>query len=214
MEQAVAVGGRLVQLAAYEQDRANWVTVTMVDDRKWQIAPAKSDLYGGTSGIVLFLAYLGAVTGETKYTEVARAGLRAIRQQLRENRKDGNERSTVGAFSGVGSPVYLLAHLANLWGKPELATEAEAIVASMVPLISDDILAWYRGLVARKFDGSKRRSYPGQRLLQSGVCTAGTSTFALPAIGDGQPTGRVAGSPDRPSPFYRNLIFVDARDSP
>ena len=26
----------------------------------------------------------------------------------------------------------------------------------------DTILAWYRGLIARKFDGSKRRSYPGR----------------------------------------------------
>ena len=26
----------------------------------------------------------------------------------------------------------------------------------------DTILAWYRRLIARKFDGSKRRSYPGR----------------------------------------------------
>ena len=30
----------------------------------------------------------------------------------------------------------------------------------------DTILAWYRRLIARKFDGSKRRSYPGRPTIE------------------------------------------------
>jgi hypothetical protein len=33
----------------------------------------------------------------------------------------------------------------------------------------DTILAWYRRLVARKFDGSKHRSYPGRPRVDSTV---------------------------------------------
>jgi hypothetical protein len=34
------------------------------------------------------------------------------------------------------------------------------LVASVA--LPDTILAWYRRLIARKFDGSRRRSYPGR----------------------------------------------------
>jgi len=33
----------------------------------------------------------------------------------------------------------------------------------------DTILAWYRGLIARKFDGSQSRSYPGRPRISAMV---------------------------------------------
>jgi hypothetical protein len=33
----------------------------------------------------------------------------------------------------------------------------------------DTILAWYRGLIARKFDGSQRRTYPGRPQISADV---------------------------------------------
>src|SRR5215831_19308274 len=33
----------------------------------------------------------------------------------------------------------------------------------------ETILAWYRRLIARKFDGSKRRSYPGRPRVDSAI---------------------------------------------
>jgi hypothetical protein len=33
----------------------------------------------------------------------------------------------------------------------------------------DTILAWYRRLIAQKFDGSKRRSYPGRPRIDAAI---------------------------------------------
>lgn len=137
MKEARAVGERLLELATFEQDRANWVMLTMEGDRNWQISPAKSDLYGGTSGVVLFLAYLAAISGEKRYEDVARAGLRSIRQQIKKSWEDGDA-VNVGAFSGLGSPIYLLSHLGHLWNDPELLREADSLVDVLPSLISID----------------------------------------------------------------------------
>ena len=42
------------------------------------VGPASFDLYAGTGGIAVFLAYLGHVAGDARYTEASRALLREI----------------------------------------------------------------------------------------------------------------------------------------
>ena len=65
----------------------------------------------------------------------------------------------------------------QLIGEPERCTLAEIgkrlgrtglkpVACTAKP---DTILAWYRRLVARKFDGSKHRSYPGRPRVESEV---------------------------------------------
>ena len=42
-----------------------------------EVLPLATDLYGGLPGVALFLAYLGAMTGESRYTDLAQAALDA-----------------------------------------------------------------------------------------------------------------------------------------
>ena len=48
--------------------------------------PMGADLYGGLAGQALFLAYLGAVTEETRYTNLAREALTALRRRVERER--------------------------------------------------------------------------------------------------------------------------------
>ena len=52
-----------------------------------------------------------------------------------------------------------LAEIGKRFGRQAL--ESVALVAK-----PETIVGWYRKLIAHKFDGSKRRTYPGRRLLR------------------------------------------------
>lgn len=132
------VGDRLEVLAQRDEDTAMWAGVTLVNERSWTLLPIGSDLYDGTAGIALFLAYLGSITGEQRYTQLARAALIATRRRqevlLAEPKLIGN----LGGFSFWGGMVYTLAHLGKLWNEPELFEEAELLVSRLPDLIEDD----------------------------------------------------------------------------
>src|SRR5436309_11758631 len=56
---ARSVGDRLCKLALHGEESVGWVGVDIMMDREWHLLPTSADLYSGTSGIALFLAYLG-----------------------------------------------------------------------------------------------------------------------------------------------------------
>jgi type 2 lantibiotic biosynthesis protein LanM len=94
-------------------------------------------LYSGTSGIALFLGYLGAITGEASYTLLAKRALASIRMQIEEQQKYAIDPS-IGAFDGLGSLIYLLTHLGMLWNEPALLHEVEELAERLPALISKD----------------------------------------------------------------------------
>jgi lantibiotic modifying enzyme len=93
------------------------------------------DLYGGLPGVTLFLAYLGAITGEQRYTVLAQ---RAGETMLRRLEKSKSSVKSIGAFSGWGGVIYTLSHLGALWREAELLSKAEALVATLPGLIELD----------------------------------------------------------------------------
>src|SRR5262249_17424162 len=58
----------------------SWLGLTLVRDEQWSLLPLGMDLYDGVPGVTLFLAYLGAITGEERYVALARAGLKTLRR--------------------------------------------------------------------------------------------------------------------------------------
>jgi type 2 lantibiotic biosynthesis protein LanM len=132
---ACAVGDRLETLALRGEHDVSWLGLTLVRDRYWSLAPLGPDLYGGLSGVVLFLAYLGAMTGEGRYTALAQAALTTLRRQVQHSQA---LLTTVGGFSGWGGVIYMLTHLGTLWDQPGLVTEAEVIVECLPELIACD----------------------------------------------------------------------------
>ena len=97
--------------------------------------PMGADLYGGLAGQALFLAYLGAVTEEARYTRLAREALTALRRRVERDRSSVR---SIGGFDGWGGIIYTLTHLGSLWGEPALLAEAEAIVGLLPDLIESD----------------------------------------------------------------------------
>ena len=148
---ARAVGDYLYTDALRSKDAAGWLGVTQIKEAEWQPLPAGTDLYSGAAGITLFLAYLAVLTGESRYRELAEAGLKGVQFLLKRH---GNYQDVdgIGAFAGSGAPIYLLSHLGMLWNRPELFHEAESLVTLLPPMIEKDdrldIIAGSAGCIA------------------------------------------------------------------
>jgi lantibiotic modifying enzyme len=86
---------------------------------KVSLMPLGIDLYDGLPGIALFLAYLGMITQERRYTELGRATLLNMRYQIEQK----SFMTGIGAFDGWGGLVYSLIHLGVLWKEALLIKE-------------------------------------------------------------------------------------------
>lgn len=141
---ANSVGRRLAELSLQNEGGAYWLGVGPLDESTWGLYPSGTDLYAGTSGIALFLGYLGAITGDPSVTLLAHRALASVRAQAREwfetqEEPDASGPSpTVGAFEGLASNVYVLTSLGALWAEEELLDEAAELADGLPPLISRD----------------------------------------------------------------------------
>lgn len=134
---AQTVGDRLSKLALRSGDMVGWLGVTPVNEREWHLLPTDADLYSGTCGIALFLAYLGILTGEQRHTELALLALNSARYQVSQQKKRADV-GGIGGFNGLGAYIYLLAHLGALWREPALYREAEELVRLLPDVIAQD----------------------------------------------------------------------------
>jgi type 2 lantibiotic biosynthesis protein LanM len=134
LEAACAVGDRLDELAFHNDRGSSWLGLAQVKNQNWGLLPLSIDLYDGLAGVILFLAYLGDVTGQDKYTARAHSAL-ATFQHLKDL---STSASAIGAFNGWGGVVYMLTHLGALWDDPERFAEAEEIVAFLPDFIARD----------------------------------------------------------------------------
>ena len=153
LEAACAVGDRLDLLAIRDRGAGavSWIGLTLVNERAWSLRPLAEDLYGGTLGIAFFLGYLGAVTQEERYTDLARSVVTNVREQVRA-RLSLNQAAmfpiALGGFTGLGGVIYALSHLGALWDDSDLFADAESIVEHLPRLIDRDDLLDILGGVA------------------------------------------------------------------
>lgn len=134
LAEACTIGDRLERLALRGAKEVNWLGFTMASDRYGEVAPLELDLYDGLPGVVLFLAYLGALSGVERYTALAHAACASMRRTVRDNR----DLTWIGGFVGWGGIVYTLTHLGALWQQPQLVEEAHEIVDLLPALIAQD----------------------------------------------------------------------------
>jgi type 2 lantibiotic biosynthesis protein LanM len=132
---ARAVGDRLEKLAVHGEDDVSWIGLAAIQERTWSLVPLGTDLYDGLPGVALFLAYLGSVTGDERYTRLARAALNTVRHSLRL-RPDGV--TSIGAFAGWGGLLYVWTHLGMLWRDDDLLAETATFVERLPGLIDKD----------------------------------------------------------------------------
>ncbi|NOK60969.1 MAG: type 2 lantipeptide synthetase LanM [Chloroflexi bacterium AL-W] len=133
--EACAIGNRIGALSVQHGSDVSWIGLTLERNRYWTLAPLGVDLYAGQTGIVLFLAYLGAITQEQRYTDLARCGLATTQRQLASvQRLDGFR---IG-MDGLGGIIYTLTHLGTLWNDQTLIDEAMRIAGCLPALIEQD----------------------------------------------------------------------------
>src|ERR1700733_1292318 len=87
LEVASRIGRRLTQQALWYEDRCNWLgflalELSIVPRSNALLAAMGPDLYGGTSGVALFLAELHAVSGNPDVRRVAIGGMRHALSRL------------------------------------------------------------------------------------------------------------------------------------
>lgn len=135
LDRAMAAGDRLIELAHRDGGRANWLGLISQSENRWRILPLAHDFYDGLPGVLLFLGYLNAVTGEDRYRDLAACGLNELRADL-----DSMDRSTlgVGGFTGRGGLVYALCHLSSLFRDQSLRAAAEKLLESAHTAIAQD----------------------------------------------------------------------------
>jgi type 2 lantibiotic biosynthesis protein LanM len=132
---AAEIGDRLARRAIRGSHDAAWIGLTQVGESSFRLAPLGLDLYDGLPGVALFLGQLGAVTGDRRYEELARAAIATVRSLLPQS---GGTIRSIGALSGWGGLLYAYAHLAQLLDDPNLLAEAEDIVDGLAGPIADD----------------------------------------------------------------------------
>jgi type 2 lantibiotic biosynthesis protein LanM len=133
IEEARRIGARLEELSLQDKNHATWIGFAYVK-KSWSLDALFEDLYAGSSGIILSLAYLGSF-GFDRYTKLARRALNTLRARLENTGK--NIRS-IGAFDGWGGIIYMLSHLAALWQDAELISYANSMVERLPELIDKD----------------------------------------------------------------------------
>ncbi len=137
LAEARAIGDQLCVSALQDAERSDWFGLIPQFEREWRIIPAGLDLYSGLPGILLFLSYLGWITGEARYTALAQAGLSTLRTVAQQSQASLDQ-GAIGAFTGLGSRLYLFSHLAVLWNDPFMLREAEDLVQQLPGQIEKD----------------------------------------------------------------------------
>lgn len=148
LAEAMTIADRLQQLALVREDMIGWLTLNLVDGQEWRPVPVGPDLYSGLTGITFFLAYLGELSGEKRYTSMARLATKTLQTIFLPRWQWG----PIGAFDGVGSIVYLFSHLGTLWHEPVLYQGAEEMIPIASALLEAnklcDLLAGAAGYLA------------------------------------------------------------------
>jgi type 2 lantibiotic biosynthesis protein LanM len=113
---ACGIADEILAHAAMSGNRVNWLGLELVDDRHWAVMPMGAGLSNGYTGVALFLAQLGKLTGASRYTDVARDALRPIPALLDFFATDPDLAAAVGSggFHGMGGISYALARLTSL----------------------------------------------------------------------------------------------------
>ncbi len=133
IEEACRIGDRLEELSLQDGSHVTWIGFAYLN-KIWSLDALLEDLYGGSSGVILALAYLGSF-GFDRYTQLARRAFRTLQIRLEST---GQYLYSIGAFSGWGGIIYMLSHLGALWNDPELFSYALGVVDRLPELIEKD----------------------------------------------------------------------------
>jgi type 2 lantibiotic biosynthesis protein LanM len=118
---ATRIGERICDIAIENGERATWLVPEVVDEKRLLTNPAGYGLYSGLPGIALFLAHLGSITGNTRFSLLAIAAMSEALELYKTDRRDPLPQ---GTFNGIGGFAYVLLQLAPLLDRPDWLGDA------------------------------------------------------------------------------------------
>jgi type 2 lantibiotic biosynthesis protein LanM len=134
---AIEIGDGLEESCASVEGHAAWLGITSMNGTDWAVNGLGPSVHDGHDGIAFFLAYLGQITGQTRFSRLARAALETAGFQILRD----VEEFPIGAFAGSAGHVYVLTHLAMVFDEPKLLRDAIALVNAVRPKIESDTYA-------------------------------------------------------------------------
>lgn len=135
IELASNLAERIHSSALRDDGDIGWLGLARGPAGHWNIMPLGLDLYGGLSGVCLFLAHLASLGGEPRHRSLAEESLTTVRRRLADS---PHAMEKVGGFEGWGGVLYLWTHLAALWRDPSLVAEAEGFLDFLPDRIDHD----------------------------------------------------------------------------
>ena len=166
LSKACKIADRLQILSYQNSEFINWMGLTLTPTQQWTLAPLGTDLYAGIPGIALFLAYIGKITQNQTYTDLAKAAINTLKHKLTTN-----SIKFIGAFSGWGGIIYTFTHLGALWREPDLIADAFILAEQLPPLIEQDqqldIIAGAAGCISSLL--SFYKIFPDQYILDIAI---------------------------------------------
>lgn len=147
IDKAGELAGETLQRALRAKDGSlTWTAIRSATPGSTEPVPVGPHLYGGTTGVALFMAAMAKVTGEARYAETAVEILEPLRKRFAALLADPERAAALklglGAYYGLGSLAYSFFTVGRLLNRPDLREHAQAMTA----LATDERIAgdtWY-----------------------------------------------------------------------
>ncbi len=195
LETAEQIGRRLTREAIWHEGRCNWVGAMPEEGSDGRpaltYAALGTDLYGGTSGVALFLALLHSRTGDPAARATA---IGALRQALSRT-EDTHPAAGIGVYSGRVGVALTAAYVGRLLAEDELLDQAARPLAPIEAAAGDspefDLMGGRAGalvglLIMRDLLGERRllevAIQLGNELLDSAETTGGGYSWSSPSF--------------------------------
>jgi lantibiotic biosynthesis protein len=130
---AEEIGNQLCAQAIWHEGRCNWIGALPDEGPGGVVLDSfttlTADLYGGTSGVALFLAYLHRVTGESAVRETALGAIRQALARADETLAPSNR----GLYGGRAGLALAAARVGQLLGQDSLLERAPRLLDRVEP---------------------------------------------------------------------------------
>ncbi|MFA1549837.1 type 2 lanthipeptide synthetase LanM family protein [Actinomadura chokoriensis] len=129
VERAAGLAEQLCAMLREPGAPAPWTSFVITGEGRDEV-DIEGDLYNGSGGIALFLAYLDALAPRPEFHAAARRALDHAAATV--------DRTRIGAFTGLGGMIYILTHLHHLWAERALLDRALELSDELAARIDRD----------------------------------------------------------------------------
>lgn len=134
IERATAIAQELKELAFHAHDGSITWIAPQLQAEKYILQPVRLDIYGGTAGIIIFLAALEKVTGGAGLTEFIQGAIKPLQEAIKIPIQTLSRNGyTIGGMSGIGSLIYAFTRISEFLDQPSLLEDAREVASLISP---------------------------------------------------------------------------------